>query len=112
MLKRSVNSVAVKAQRMKLSRRVHDGYFTQKELCLILGVDHHWIHARIVRGELKAEPINGSIPVNGGSRWKIKEQDARRFIIENASALTGRNVDISLLVYVLVQESKGQVAVR
>jgi len=104
LLNRSVNSVAVKAQRMKLSRRIRDGYFTQKEVAELLGVDSHWVKARISRGELKAEPINGHIPDNGGSRWCIKEKDIRRFVIGHAMSLTGRNVDLSLLVYILTGE--------
>jgi hypothetical protein len=56
LLRRSVNSVAVKLQRMKFSRRVRDGYFTQKETAELLGVDSHWVRDRIARGELEAEP--------------------------------------------------------
>ena len=103
-LKLSVNSVAVKLQRMHLSRRIRDGYFTQKEVAQLFGVDHHWVSDRIKSGELKAEPIMGYIPKQGGSRLKIKEQDIKKFIIDNAVKLTGRNVDISMLVYILTGE--------
>ena len=103
-LKRSINSVAVKVQIMKLSRRIRDGYFTQKEVAQLLGVDSHWVHDRITRGELKAEPIMGYIPSNGGSRWKVEEKDIRKFITEHASSITGRNVDISLLVYIFEEK--------
>lgn len=105
LLRRSVNSVAVRVQRIGLSRRVRDGYFTQKEVAQLLGVDSHWVHDRIIRGELKAKPINKYIPSNGGSRWRITEKDIKQFVIDNALSLTGRNVDISLLVYLM--NSKG-----
>ena len=105
-LKRSVNSIAVKAQRMKLSRRVRDGYFTQKEVAQLLGVDHKWVHSRIIEGKLKAEPINDYIPSHGGSRYRIKEKDIKWFVFENALNLTGRNVDISSLVYIFMGHSK------
>ena len=103
-LKRSVNSVAVHLQVMHLSRRIRDGYFTQKEVAQLFGVDHHWVNDRIKSGELKAEPIMGYIPKQGGSRFKIKEQDIKKFIIDNAVKLTGRNVDLSLMVYILTGE--------
>ena len=103
-LRRSVNSVAVKLQRMEFSRRTRDGYFTQKEVSQLLGVDHHWVNDRIKSGELKAEPIMGYIPERGGSRFKIKEQDIKRFVIDNAVKLTGRNVDLSMMVYILTGE--------
>lgn len=102
MMKRSMNSVVVKSKRLRLSRRARDGWFTKTEVCEILGVDHHWIQHRIDRGELKANWHNGVKPQqNGGACWHILTGDLRRFIIEHSLELTGRNIDLGTLVYIL-----------
>lgn len=103
-LERSINSVANKAQHMRLSRRIRDGYFTQTEVAEILGVDHRWVGARIAAKELRAEPINGYIPDGGGSKWHIAEDDLRKFILAHAVDLTGRNVDLVVVCSILTTD--------
>ncbi len=104
-LGRSINSVACKAQQMRLSRRIRDGYFTQGEVAEILGVAHRWVGARIALKELHAEPLNGYIPGNGGSKWHIAESSLRKFIITHATELTGRNVDIAAICSILTMDN-------
>jgi len=99
---RSENSVVVRVKRLHLSRRARDGWFTKAEVCEILGVDHHWVQNRINQGELKASWHNGSKPEkNGGACWHILIFDLRQFIVEHSIELTGRNVDLSTILYII-----------
>ncbi len=102
-MKRSINSVSVRAKRLGLSRRLRDGWFTKKEVCEILGVGHKWLQKRIDSGALKAKPHKqGSIPQKGGgAMWEIKAMDLREFIIKHPMELQGRNVDMVLVVDLL-----------
>ena len=50
-LKRSETSVVLKFKRMKISRRVKDGY-TLRELTLCFGIDHHGIERWVREGKL------------------------------------------------------------
>ena len=101
---RSVNSIAIHAYKLRMSPRARDGYFTQRDLCLLLGVDHHWIRHRITRGELEATPNDKPIPAHGGGFWRISEKEVKRFIIANARILTGRNIDLEVLIYIMLGE--------
>jgi hypothetical protein len=103
-LKRSVNSVVLKSKRMRLSRRIRDGWYTKREICGILGVDHkkiqHWIDLGYLKGEAH---FPGDTPQkNGFHPWHFKEKDVKDFIINYAYELQGRNVDIWQLVNILL----------
>ena len=101
-LHRSVNSVVVKSKRLGLSRRVRDGWFTKKEVCEILGVDHRKIQKYIDNGELKASYHTGRKPQqNGGAMWHIKTEDLKKFIKKNIGDFQGRNVDLVMIAWLL-----------
>lgn len=101
-MKRGINSIIVKIKRMGLSRRVRDGWYTKQEVCEILGVDHHWVQARIDIGALRASWHNDVKPQqSGGACWHILEGDLRIFIRKYPHELHGRNVDIIQIVEIL-----------
>lgn len=99
---RSLNSVVVRSKRLGLSRRVRDGWFTKREVCEILGVDHKWVQYRIDAEHLKASYHNGHKPQkNGSACWHIEDKDLREFIRTYPQDLTGRNVDLITIVELL-----------
>ena len=100
---RSINSVVVRAKRLRQYRRDRDGWYTKKDVCEIFGVDHKWLQRRIDSGALVATPHNGSRPKqNGGACWHITEEALRRFIKRYPQELQGRNVDMIQVVEILV----------
>jgi len=104
-MSRSVNAVVVKAKRLGLSRRVRDGWFTKKEVCEIMGVDHRKIQGYIDRGVLRASFHNGIKPQkNGGACWHIRQADLISFIKANKGDFQGRNVDLTMIVWLLSGE--------
>lgn len=101
-LHRSENSVIVKSKRLGCSRRARDDWFTKKEVCEILGVDHRKIQGYIDRGELKASWHTSRKPQkNGMALWQIETTDLRDFIEKNAGDFLGRNVDLTVIVWLL-----------
>lgn len=101
-LNRSVNSVVIKSKRLRLSRRVRDGWFTKKEVCEILGVDHKKIQRYIDSGELKASWHSERKPQkNGMTMWSIKTEDLKVFIRKNIGDFQGRNADLVMIVWIL-----------
>jgi hypothetical protein len=102
MMGRSVNSVVVRGNRLHISRRIRDGWFTKQEAAEICGVDHKKTQRWIDRGELVASYHNGHRPGRVGlAMWHIKERDLMRFICEHAMELNGRNVDLVAIVGLL-----------
>ena len=93
-LRRSVCAVVRRAERLALSRRVREGWFTQDAVCRILGVDHRWLQYRIKNGEIKATK-------QGGWDWRITEKDLEMFIRKHPMDLNGRNVDMLMIVDIL-----------
>lgn len=101
-LHRSLNAVVVKSKRLGLSRRARDSWFTKREVCEIMGVDHKKIQGYIDRGDLKASYHSEAKPQKGGGAcWHIKQADLVYFIIKNASDFMGRNVDLVMIVWLL-----------
>ncbi len=101
-LHRSLNAVVIKSRRLHFSLRIRDGWYNKLEVCEILGVDHHWVQSRIDSGKLKASRRTDVKPSTLGSAcWQILHKDLRDFIINNACALTGRNVDLFQIVSIL-----------
>ena len=99
---RTINSVTVRARRIHASRRVRDGWYTKREVCQILGVDHHWVQARIDAGSLRATHHHEQPPKkDGAAAWHIKAKDVRDFIRRHPEELTGRNVDLPAVVEIL-----------
>lgn len=101
-LHRSPNAVKIKATRLNLKLRLRDDWFTKKEVCEILGEDHHKVQRWIDSGALKASYHNGRRPTNEGlSMWHIEADDLKQFIINHSEELLGRNVDIQQIVWLL-----------
>jgi len=102
MMHRSVNSVVVRAKRLKIHARNRDGWYTKQEVCEILGVDHHWLQSRIDSGALYATYHNGHRPSKFGmAMWHIEEKDLRAFIRRYPQELSGRNLDLIQIVDLL-----------
>jgi len=103
-LGRSENSIKIRAQRHHRFRfGVRNGWYTKKDACEILGVDHRWLQARIDNGALKAKPhFEGDAPQkNGQHPWHIEEEDLAEFIRTYPQELQGRNVDLVAIVDLL-----------
>lgn len=99
MMHRSLNSVVVQSKRQNASRRVRDGWFTKREVCEILGVDHHWVQRRIDSGALKASYHYDHRPSQkGGSAWHIDDEALTYFIRTYPEELNARNVDLIMIV--------------
>ena len=101
-LNRSPNAVCVRAKRLKLSLRIREDWFTEAEVCEILGVDHKKAQRWIDSKALKASPHTEVQPQKDGSaKWHIEATDLRKFIINYSSELLGRNCDIQQIVWLL-----------
>lgn len=98
-LHRSTIAVCVRAKRLGLIRRVRDGWYTQREVCEILGMGHKWVQRRIDSGDLKATYHNGRKPKRTGmAMWHIEDDDLRDYICSHAHELNGRNVDLVTII--------------
>lgn len=101
-LHRTSNAVKIKATRLKLGLRTRDGWFTKKEVCEILGVDHKKVQAWIDNGALVASWHTGLKPQKSGmAMWHITTESLRKFIIRYSGELLGRNVDIQQIVWIV-----------
>ena len=99
---RSLNSVVLRSKRLNISRRKRDGWFTKRDVCEILGVDHKWVQARIDSGAIKAYYHYGTKPSKHGmSAWHIEEANLRDFIQRYPQELIARNLDIIMVVDIL-----------
>lgn len=103
MMGRSINSITLQMRRQKISRRVRFGWYTKKDACEILGVDHRWLQARIDSGALRARVHDPASPPQqrGSGSWHIAEDDLAAYIRRYPEELQGRNVDMVSLVYIL-----------
>ena len=102
LMKRSTTSIVLQMRRMGLSRRDRLGWYTKREACEMLGVDHKWIQARIDSGQLPASYHNGRRPSqNGSALWHIEQADLREFVRRYPQEFQGRNVDMIGLVDLL-----------
>lgn len=106
---RSVNSVTVQSKRMHASRRVRDGWFTKREVCEILGMDHKWVQRRIDSGAIRASYHSETKPSQlGGASWHINAEDLTEYIRRYPEELTSRNVDLCIIVELLAGIINGQ----
>lgn len=101
-MRRSLDSVTVRVQRLGLSRRDRYGWYTKTEVCAILGKDHKWVQRRIDDGSLKASWHHGRRPQpSGQAAWHIYQADLKRFLRTYPEELNGRNVDLVQVVEIL-----------
>ena len=101
-LHRSTNAVKIKATRLKMGLRTRDDWYTKKDVCEILGVDHKRVQSWIDSGALIATWHNGRKPQkNGMSMWHITADSLKSFIIRYSGELLGRNVDIQQIVFIV-----------
>jgi hypothetical protein len=102
MMKRSEDAVRVRATRLHYSARVRDGWFTKSEVSEILGVDHKKVQSWVETGKLIADRrIKRGTRSKSGSLWHIFATDLSDFIKAHALELTGRNVDLFIIVELL-----------
>jgi hypothetical protein len=101
-LNRSINSVKIRATRLKFCLRSREGWYTKAEVCEILGVDHKRVQSYIDTRQLKASYHNGHKPGKTGlAMWHIDESDLRDFLKRYCHEFNGRNVDLTQIVYLL-----------
>lgn len=99
-LNRSPAAVKIRVTRLKLCLRSREGWYTKKEVCEILGVDHKRVQSYIDSGQLKASYHNGIRPQKDGmAMWHIDEDDLKNFVKKYCHEFTGRNVDLAQIVY-------------
>lgn len=100
-LKRSVNSVVIKAKKMGLYRRDRNGWYSQKEVAAILGVDNHKVQSWMDNRILKASRHNEN---SDGCMWHINEKDLRDFIVKYTMELQNKRIDVIQVVAILAGE--------
>jgi len=101
-LHRSTNAVKIKATRLKMQLRTRDDWYTKREVCEILGVDHKKVQTWIDCGALIATWHNRKKPSQKGmAMWHITNEALRSFIIRHSDELLGRNVDIQQIVFIV-----------
>lgn len=99
---RTHHSVRHRMNKRGMSTRDHSGWFNQREVCDLLGVNHAWVTRRIESGVLKGEVHYPARRPSGVGVWRITEKSLRSFIRRYPEELNGRNVDMLLLVDILV----------
>ncbi len=109
LMHRTLNSVVVRMKRLGIFRRYRDGWYTKKDVCELLGVDHKWVQARINNGSLIASYHDPESPPakNGSGCWQIREKDLSDFICTYPQDLIGRNIDLIHIVFLLTERSNG-----
>lgn len=88
-LKRSETSVVLKFKRLKISRRVRDGY-TLRDLEMCFGVDHRVIERWVREGKLYVRKRHTARPLQV---WKATDENILQFIVENPMAFRLDKVD-------------------
>jgi DNA-binding CsgD family transcriptional regulator len=107
-LHRSPNAVKIKATRLELDLRLRFDWYTKRDVCEIVGEDHHKVQKWIDSGELKATWHNDRKPDRKGmAMWHIEAKDLKEFIVKHAGELLGRNVDIQQIVWLLTKIELG-----
>lgn len=92
-LHRPVSSIVNKCKRLRISRRVRDGY-TMRDLEMCLGEDHHKISAWIKNGWLQ-DRLQGTRRHNGNGRdiHRIREKDILDFLRSHPQEINLGKVD-------------------
>jgi len=91
-LGRSPTAVKLKAKRLGL-RKYDEGY-TASSLAEALGVDPHWVLARIRSGKLRASHRHTErTPGQGGDSWLVTDEAVVEFLAEHPYDLDLRKVD-------------------
>ena len=103
MMNCSIGSVINRAKRLGLSRRSKEGWYTKRDVCEILGVDHKRVQTFIDSGVLPATYHHGHRPSKFGSgSWHITKESLKRFIRKYPEEFNGRQVDLVQIVDILV----------
>lgn len=92
-LHRSVCAIKRRATYLQVSRKTRLGWYTQNEVCEILGANHRLINRYMDNGRLRA--------TREGRAWIIKEKELKRFIRTYPMEFNGRNVDLLQVVHIL-----------
>ena len=88
-LERSLTSVVLKLKRLRISRRVSQGY-TLRSLCLCFGTDHHVVDRWVREGKIR---VTYGIAAGANRRWKVPEVEVVRFVREHPMAFRLDKVD-------------------
>lgn len=97
---RSVTGITVKRKRMRFLQNLEGQSASQLALCF--GESPKWVTRQIEQGLLQAERRGTNRTLEqGGDIWYIKDQDVRRFIMENVGGIDFRKIDKFWLVDIL-----------
>jgi hypothetical protein len=96
---RSYNAVCNKAYELRANIANRENWYTKRDICRILGVDHHWIDRRIKDGRIKGYQVKDTN--KRPSIWRITAPEVKRFIQKYPHEFTGRNVDLVQIVALL-----------
>lgn len=88
------SSTAVKLKAKRLGLRKYDECYTACSLAQALGVDPHWVLARIRSGKLRASHRHTDrTPEQGGDSWFITDEAVLEFLREHPYDIDLRRVD-------------------
>jgi hypothetical protein len=104
-MRRSINSVIVRSQRLGLRRRQHDSWYTKSQVGEIFGVGHKRVQCFIDSGALRASYHFRRKPIKGGINiWHIEEEAIVDFLKRHPEELNGRNVDLIQIIRILTRK--------
>jgi hypothetical protein len=96
--RRSPTAIIVRATRLGLSRRYRET-FSATAAAEVLGMDAKTISTWCVEGAITAgRRDDNRLPQQGGSRWEIKRDDLRRFVLANLERIDIRRVEMFAFV--------------
>jgi transposase-like protein len=102
-LNRSLNSIHVMRKVLNITRIGRDGWYTGRDICNILGINHNvfdrWVNSKIlVATKYTATTTEENRP---GAIWHISKKDLKLFIRTYPQELIGKNIDIIQIVDIL-----------
>jgi len=101
---RSSTAIMVRAKRLNISRRFNEG-LSAIQAAHVIGFDPKNFGTYCVSGECKAtKRADKRSPQQGGSRWVVKPEDLRRFILDHLERIDLRKVDKFEFVHLIANE--------
>lgn len=112
---RSPNAIVrmCKLQGLKLSAR--SAWYTESDVCQILGCDYNWVQHYIENGALPAYPHNGLTPAFKAGRrpWHIDHKALVKFIRANVYDISFlRHIDIMALIMLLTDPGPEEIKIN
>lgn len=109
-MKKSQNVILGRMNRLGLTTKYRDEWYTIQDIIEILHIGRPVLRRCIEEGKLIATYHHGKKPQHGGkSFYHIEEKDLRKFIIDYRYELSGRKVDLPIVIDMLVNHHNPQV---